>query len=224
MKNKTLSIGAIACGLVFIILGTALFIIQNGDAIVMIIAGLDLLFGITLVVGSLIRKNDADDSSADEQENYFDDYPSYDQPSASYSDDYQDDGEDDNYSAAQIDPAELAAREGELRIAAKRAAEEATRAKKTATAAVHEAKRAEEELQAAEEELAYLDPASQRAAMRRIDMLAQTAAEKSEIAVNEARKAKLAIRSAREAAELHSKAMDAAAAALSGVDEFSDFN
>jgi len=60
--------------------------------------------------------------------------------------------------------------------------------------------------------------------MRQIDMLAQRAAEKSEIAVNQAKRAKLAIRNAREAAELHSMAMDAAASALSAEDEFAEFD
>jgi|GEM_PF-1990098 len=234
MAKKKISIGTLIFGLLFIALGVFLMLKQKDSPPVILISGLDILFGVTLICGSLLGKY----SGGKKAENdYFADTAPAAQPvgepelTEAVSDTAESSDEDDYFeddilpeAPQDLDPAQLAAREGELRIAAQRAAEEANRAKKAATLAVQEAKQAEDELTRAEDELAQLDPAEQRAAMRRIDMLAQTAAEKSEIAVNEAKRAKLAIRSAREAAELHSMAMDAAAAALSGEDEFADFN
>lgn len=221
-------------GLIFIVFGIILFSSAQGTTITTIVAVVDCLFGIALIMGALTTgKNDEAEEDEAEQDSFAQPeaqeaparnrlYVSQTAPRKDYFSDFGDDLdlEDDTPS----DPMDLAAREGELRIAAKRAADEATRAKKTATAAVQEAKQAEERLRRAEEALARLEPAEQRAAMRKIDMLAQDAAEKSEIAVNEAKRAKLAIRNAREAAELHSAAMDAAAAALSVDDEFAEFD
>lgn len=224
MKKNNSSIGLSLCGLLFIIFGIVLFCIQKGDAVLILVGALDLLLGVSLLAGSAITRKE--EKKVAEQ---WDQIPVSEAPAPapaeeqpSREDYFEDDM--DNEPEMPTNPAELAAREGELRAAARRAADEATRAKKIATQAVQEAKQAEEELERAEQQLAELAPADQRAAMRRIDMLAQVAAEKSEIAVSEARKAKLAIRNAREAAELHSMAMDAAAAAMGGDDEFADFN
>lgn len=231
MKSKNSFLGLSLCGLLFVILGIILFCIQKGDAVLILVACLDLLLGVSLLASSAIPKKDDKQNETQQDPSPAVSAGSEFQPDASveaapaedyFADDLSDDLDDDL--DLMSDPSQLAAREGELRAAAKRAAEEATRAKKAATYAVQEAKQAEKDLQDAEDELANLDPASQRAAMRRIDMLAQVAAEKSEIAVSEARKAKLAIRNAREAAELHSMAMDAAAAALGGDDEFAEFD
>lgn len=237
MANKNRTGGTFVfglIGLVFIVLGIFLFSSPLGNVVTTVIAVIDVLFGAALLIGAFA----APGKNAAEEEDYFEqqedmsyvseqprrsDVPSEPHPAPSSGNPYFD---DDLNPAEDIpsEPVDLAARENELRIAAKRAAENATRAKKVATTAVQEAKQAEEKLRRAEESLARLEPAEQRAAMRKIDMLAQVAAEKSEIAVNEAKRAKLAIRNAREAAELHSAAMDAAASAISVEDEFAEFN
>lgn len=235
MEKKKSSLFTILFGLAFIVLGVFLLLNQKESPVIMLVSGLDILFGIALIGGSALGKFTKNSAPASEM--FEEDTPCSEPDTAPFAEEaatVQDPVQDsvseeapkDEPAAMDIpsDPAQLAAREAELRIAAKRATDEAARAKKTATLAVQEAKQAEDELSRAEAELAGMDAAEQRAAMRRIDALAQTAAEKSEIAINEAQRAKLAIRNAREAAELHSMAMDAAASAISGDDEFADFN
>jgi len=237
MEKKKISVFTLVFGLAFIALGVFLLLSQTGSPIIMLVSGLDILFGIALIGGSALGKFTKKNDQYDEPQYY--DNESYQPDTEPYNDNerpaynpFAEEIPDQNYFSENTeaqedlltDPAQLAARETELRIAAKRAADEAARAKKVATQAVQEAKQAEAELTRAEAELADMDPAEQRTAMRHIDALAQVAAEKSEIAVEEAQRAKLAIRNAREAAELHSAAMDAAASALSGEDEFAEFN
>ncbi len=237
MEKKKTSVFTLIFGFAFIALGAFLLLSQTGSPIIMLISGLDILFGIALIGGSALGKftkknNQNNEPQLYENESYQSEPESYNDNERPVCNTLAQDDSDQDYFDEDLDiqddpfadPAQLAAREAELRIAAKRAADEAVRAKKVATLAVQEAKQAEAELTRAEAELANMDPSEQRAAMRRIDSLAQVAAEKSEIAVEEAKRAKLAIRNAREAAELHSAAMDAAASALSGDDEFAEFN
>ena len=228
MAKKSTSVSLIVFGILFVALGVFLFSAQSGSAVVLIVAALDAIFGVALAAGGIKGLKRASDSEFFGESQYD-----------SYEEDYQDEQRDYGFSVSNDEPveyeseeydepvdrkADLAAREGELRAAAKQAAEEAARAKKVATDAIAEAKRAEEELSRAESELAQLSAVEQRVAMRQIDALAQVAAEKSEIAVRETHKAKLAIKDAREAAELHSRAMDAAAEAMAASDEFDEFN
>jgi len=227
MTKKSTSISLLVFGLLFIALGVFLFLAQSGTTVVLVVTALDALFGIALIVGGIrglktaaVQNMPFDEIEENER---LEDQPEYEAPDENVRQenvaDYFSEEEPE-----EMDQFDLAAREGELRQAARQAAEEAARAKKIATDAINDAKQAEAELRHAEEALASLPPMEQRNAMRQIDALAQVAADKSEIAVRESQKAKLAIKEAREAAELHSRAMDAAADAMAGDDEFADFN
>lgn len=232
MSNKKgSSVSLIIFGLLFVALGIFLFVIQSGVSLVMLIAGIDAVFGVALIFAGIVsggsRNNNADDNDAwsdAAQEEPVRSEPVEETAPARFVRRAPERERVEEASSAPTDASGLAVREGELRVAAKRAAEDAAQAKAVATAAVKEAKQAEAELRQAENELAQLPPSEQRSAMRRIDILAQRAAEKAEVAVEESKRAKQAISKAREAAELHSLAMDAAADAMSGEDEFAEFN
>jgi len=235
MSKKSTAISLIIFGLLFGALGAFLFLAQSGAPVVIIIAILDIVFGVLLIFGGLKAKDAADEIEDEDNWQYNEPAPQqpqmYEEParerrfsSRSAAHVADPDPFEDDLSMDISDPSELASREGELRAASQRAAEEATKAKKIATKAIKDAKKAEDELDRAEEQLMQMSPAEQRSAMRHIDNLAQIAAEKSEIATKASQRARVAIQKAKDAAELHSRAMDAAADAMSGDDEFADFN
>ena len=237
MTKKSTSVSLLIFGILFISLGAFLFSSQSGAAEVAVVAALDVLFGIALIIGAVrsLKSHSVESAlervayEAEDDSELLTEQPEYqsvqsESPAQSVEEYFGREKLSENLVDATVERADLAARESELRAEAKRAAEEAAKAKKIATDAINDAKQAEAELSRAEAELAGLSAIEQHAAMHQIDALAQIAAEKSEIAVRESHKAKLAIKEAREAAELHSRAMDAAADAMAGEDEFAEFN
>lgn len=224
--KKGSSVSFIVFGLMFVALGIFLFSIESDAGVVKLISAMDAIFGIILVVSGIraIKPSQTAQSDAWAESEAQPEIVSSEESYAQSDSDKPEENCNTCNAAPQYDPAQLAAREGELREAAKRAADDAAVAKQAATAAINDAKAAEAELSRAEAELAQLPPVQQRTAMRQIDYLAQVAAQKAEIAVRESRRAKQAIGAARDAAELHSRAMDAAANAMSGDDEFAEFN
>lgn len=238
MKNsKGESISNLIFGLVFVAIGVLLIMMQNNLVIVNVIAVADMVLGLALLIsgiaGLLKKGNDYGDSNfAAEPVPARSEESDWDKPAKKEEKPADDWGFMPAPAPAPVqeEPAEefstvpetvesLTAREAELRKVVRRRRTDARQAAEQAEQAAAAAAAAEKRLVDAENGMKMLQGEEKRAALARIDRLADEAMDLSQQAAVAARKAKNAEISYKKALDEHRIAMDAAAEAMAAAED-----
>lgn len=240
MKNsKGESISNLIFGLVFLAIGILLLLMKSDLAIVNIIAAADMLLGLALlgsgVIGMLKKGNDAEPMSAPERAPRRKEENEWDKPAKKEhaADDWdimpapvpvprkEEEPEEEpvEFSTVPETVESLSAREAELRKVVRRRRADARQAAEAAEQAAAAAAAAEKRLVNAENSIRQLQGEDKRAALARVDRLADEAMDLSQKAAIAARKAKNAEISYKKALEEHRIAMDAAAEAMAAAED-----
>lgn len=235
MKNsKGESISNLIFGLVFVAIGILLFMMQNNLVIVNVIAIADIILGLALLIsgiaGMLKKGKDYGDSELPaeapargesdwdmpaEKEKPADDWGFM--PAAAPQ--QFEEPETEEFSTVPETVESLTAREAELRKVVRRRRTEARQAAEQAEQAAAAAAAAEKRLVDAENGMKMLQGEEKRAALARIDRLADEAMDLSQQAAVAARRAKNAEISYKKAYDEHRIAMDAAAEAMAAAED-----